>query len=1115
MSEIEQEAIRAKLVEELSKVLCGPYEVDEVLTSNPSDTYLTGILWPKETGFAPDEDEGLDKSAEGRDDDAADAAVPGYRAIRPCSLGITFSVPKGTPVRLTTSSTARYSPEEIAEGETEENYVSTAGDGPVEDAIEPAAIAEVDHEQPGADNTAETADRTYYKWRRKQLDYIFDLSPRTESADWRDNKFKLPDGTEATDPDLELHIRYRVGEDEVTITATLINLAPNETMDDLPIDSNYLFQAGIEASSVEEGQSLQVVPRRMVITADDQDSRSNALIYRDAREFAVGHGISALWPESDNTADWVATTWLPRTVVKSTSFRGHETLDQIRQESVNPFAAAWLGTYENRSDVVESMNAFCDIYENWIADHVVSRTSEFNGLLAQAAAENQSRCEEAADRMRRGVGFLETNDRVWRAFILANQALDAQAHYKSKGDRAGPLIWRPFQLAFILLVIPGIADPKDADRETMDLLWFPTGGGKTEAYLGLTAFSIFYTRLTSKHRREHGGTDVLMRYTLRLLTVQQFQRAAALVTSCESLRLAHVQELGSAPIDLGLYVGDDSTPNKLRKAKEKLEEERGGSRPRSTPRQLLNCPVCNTELSVNDYIVYEEDVRLDITCHSGECEWYGCRLPVHTTDETIFKSPPALLIGTVDKFAQLPRKAELGRIFGLDTPNRPELIIQDELHLISGPLGTVTGLYESAIDLLCSNEDVRPKIIGSTATIGQAEAQVRSLFNRSVLQFPPPGIDASDSFFAVRDDVAPDRLYLGISSAGRSPKFALQAVLGAAMQSIHSEHELGSWTDEDIDPYWTTVAYFNSLRELGGAIVMTLDDVPRTMQFIAGRQGASLRRTQQEPTELSSRIPSSRIPEELNKLNIKLGVDPWSGQPVDAVLASNMISVGVDVPRLGLMVVNGQPKSTAEYIQATSRVGRGIPGLVCTVLNFGRPRDVAHFEHFQNYHAALYRSVEATSVTPWAPRARDKALHAILIAALRQLTPGLRMDEEAREFDRSHPLVKQVVDFLVERSRLASDGVEDSETRDELERVVQRWAARAAEQKAINKKLRYWEVPAPPGRVPPHLMRDAEKMRRSDTPAWPTPNSMREIEPSTAFVLKKFYDAGGSSEGNE
>ncbi|NHA14143.1 helicase-related protein [Thioalkalivibrio sp. XN279] len=1115
MSESEQEVIRSRLVAELSKVLCGPGEPEEILASSPSDTYLTGILWPKETGFGPDEDEGLDKSAEGRDDDAIDAAVPGYRAIRPCSLGLTFSVPKGTPVRLTTASTARYLPEEILSDQPEVEALDVPDEDVADGDVKPPAVADVEQRQPDEDAAEERRARPIYRWRRKQLNYVLDINPRDESKEWKVSRFQLPDGTELTDPDLAVHVRYRVSEEHVTITATLINLAPNETLGGLPLDANYLFQAGVKVINVGDGLPLQVMPRKLLITADDQDSRSNTLIYRDAREFAVGHGVSATWPASEIAADWVATTWLPTAVVKSTSFKGHESLAQMRRRSLNPFAAEWLGKNENRPAVVKAMHEFCDIYERWITGYVASRVGEFDGLLAEAAAYNRSRCDEAAVRMRRGAEALESNDTVWRAFILANQALDAQARYESKGARAGPLVWRPFQLAFILLVIPGIADPQDKDRETMDLLWFPTGGGKTEAYLGLTAFSIFHTRLTSRYRREQGGTDVLMRYTLRLLTVQQFQRAAALITSCESLRLENPEELGTAPIELGLYVGDESTPNKLNKAREKLDEERSGSRPRSTPRQLLNCPLCNTELAVSDYSVHEEDVRLDIKCHSDQCEWYGRRLPIHTTDETIFKSPPALLIGTVDKFAQLPRKAELGRIFGLDTPNRPELIIQDELHLISGPLGTVTGLYESAIDLLCSISGALPKVIGSTATIGQAEAQVLSLFNRSVLQFPPPGIDSSDSFFAVRDDIAPDRLYLGVSSAGRSPKFALQAVFGAAMQSVQSELELGSWSDDDIDPYWTTVAYFNSLRELGGAIVMTLDDVPRTMQFIAGRQGTSVRPMQQEPMELSSRIPSSKIPEELNKLNIKLGGDPWSGEPVDAVLASNMISVGVDVPRLGLMVVNGQPKSTAEYIQATSRVGRGIPGLVCTVLNFGRPRDLAHFEHFQNYHAALYRNVEATSVTPWAPRARDKALHAILIATLRQLTPGLRKDDEAREFNPDHPLVRQVVDFLVERSRLASNGVEESETRDELDRVVQRWAMRAAEQRAIGKKLRYWEAPAPPGRVSPHLMRDAEKMRISDTPAWPTPNSMREIEPSTAFVLKVFHDAAGGSEGDQ
>ena len=1092
--------LRARLIDELSSILLGPREEDEELAANPSDTYLTGVLWPKETNFSPAEDEGMENSADGGDDDAADTSTPGYRAIRPCSLGITFTVPPGTGICLTFDKTARYLWEVIVADENEGVDAAIPSDNSVDDIRDVSA-----DEEPA---------EIRFHWRRKQLNYVLDIAPRTETAHWRTSTFETVNGDEIIDPLVELHIKYRVAEDGVTITATLINLASPEAIGDgdFPPDASCLFQAGIRACAT-DGGSLGIIPRDSVRNADDADSRSNALIYRDAKEFAVGHSVSAIWQEgADGAVAEVSTTWLPQASVKSTSFKGHESLASLRDKDFDPFAAEWLGANENRTAVVASMNEFCNIYGAWIANSVEARIGEFDGVLAQAAKDNKDRCQSAVDRMRRGVRLLADNDIAWRAFTLANQALDIQSRYKSKGDRAGALVWRPFQLAFMLLVIPSIADVDDTDRQTMDLLWFPTGGGKTEAYLGLTAFAIFHKRLTIDYRREHGGTDVLMRYTLRLLTVQQFQRAAALITACDKLRRDFSDELGTAPIDLGLYVGNDSTPNKLADAKEKLEEEVSGARPRSTPRQLLNCPVCGSELLASDYAVNLNDTSMDIVCSSNDCEWQDRPLPIHTVDETIFADPPSLLIGTVDKFAQLPRNKNLGRLFGLDSPCRPGFIIQDELHLISGPLGTITGLYESVIDLLCSIDQNRPKVIGSTATIGQAEAQVRSLFDRNVLQFPPPGIDSSDSFFAVRDDEAPDRLYVGVSSAGRSPKFALQAVLGSAMQSIYAESQTGDWDDETLDPYWTTVAYFNSLRELGGAIVMMLDDVPRTVHFVSRRQGKPSRPLELPPVELSSRISSSEIPEQLNKLNLSLGEDMWQGDPIDVVLASNMISVGVDIPRLGLMIVNGQPKSTAEYIQATSRVGRGLPGLIFTVLNFGRPRDVAHFEHFQGYHSALYRSVEATSVTPWAPRARDKALHAVLIAAIRHLSAKMRDDDAAREFELDDSMVDEVVTYLYERSKSSSNGTEHAGTREDLNRIVQRWARRAAEQRSTGGKLRYWERSAPFGKVAPHLMRDAEKAKRSDTPAWATPNSMREIEPSTAFVLKEFYTAPAEGE---
>jgi hypothetical protein len=244
------------------------------------------------------------------------------------------------------------------------------------------------------------------------------------------------------------------------------------------------------------------------------------------------------------------------------------------------------------------------------------------------------------------------------------------------------------------------------------------------------------------------------------------------------------------------------------------------------------------------------------------------------------------------------------------------------------------------------------------------------------------------------------------------------------------------------------------------------------------------------------------------------GADPFAAESVDSVLSSNMISVGVDIPRLGLMVVNGQPKSTAEYIQATSRVGRRQPGLVITLYNFGRPRDLSHFEHFLDYHGALYRGVEATSVTPWAPRARDKALHAVLIALIRHLVDGLLDDEAAVNFSAGQAGTDMIVDFLVARAKAASGGLESGDTEQDLRNVVRTWMLRAQEYGATNGgRLRYWEKKAPYGNTAPHLMRASEQLRGQNNPAWATPNSMRDVEPSTAFVLKRIPQRGGGNHG--
>jgi len=1069
---------RAGLADLLEQLTLGPLQSGEKIDASPSDTYLTGILWPRGSLADPQDDDAI---VPGEDSDPeGDGGIPGYRAIKPCSIGLSFSVGARVDLVVSLGSTARYRPEEPD--------LSVAKDG----ASEPPSRRQ----------------RPAVAWRHQTLGYRLLLKGDGPAGASSHNEFTGSSDQPVNDSHVTVHVKRRVDADVATWTITLINSAP-ESDDPTLRDSACLFQAQIIVEAAGEGPDRLIRPRRQARSAaPDADTLSNRLIYRKAVEYAAGHSIAVEWDSGvPKGIASVRTSWLPRHVVSATDPRGSGDLGKVLATHPHLLEAEWLGAHGNREQVITALEAFAQSYRNWIDARIETRIGEFreDAELSEAVRVNLERCREASRRLSGGVDCLAGDPAAWEAFRLANQAMDRQSRFPVKGDRAGPLVWRPFQLAYVVMAIPSLVDPRrwPEERECMDLLWFPTGGGKTEAYLGLTAFQILYRRLVSASARKAGGVDVLMRYTLRLLTVQQFQRAAALICACDLMRLEQPGKLGSSPISIGLYVGRDTTPNSMTDAREALHREAAGETPKSTPRQLLTCPVCAAAMQRKQYRPSLTEPRLDITCEATGCPSGGRPLPVLVVDECIYHQPPSLLIGTVDKFAQLPRSPVVGNLFGVSRGLPPGLIIQDELHLISGPLGSMSGLYESAIDILCTRDGIRPKIIGSTATIGRAEQQVRALFDRGVLQFPPPGIDADDSFFAVRQAaVGQDRLYVGIPTAGRSPKFALQAVLAALLEGAQ---KLAQATPEARikDPYWTCVAYFNSLRELGGAHVLVQDDVPRQMVFLARRLASGDPRPllKNPVAELSSRVSSREIPEMLKRLEARVGADPMDEQPEDVVLASNMISVGVDVPRLGLMLVNGQPKSTSEYIQATSRVGRGLPGLVVTLYNFSRPRDLSHFEHFKGYHSALYRAVEATSVTPWAPRARDKALPAVLIGAVRQLIADLMPDEAASQLQSGDPRVIAIIKELVRRCRAGSRGIEDAETAEELRGIVEYWESRAADARATGRKLVYWERKSRFGNASPHLLRSAEEAGDPGSMAWAAPGSMREVEPSAAFVL--------------
>ena len=652
------------------------------------------------------------------------------------------------------------------------------------------------------------------------------------------------------------------------------------------------------------------------------------------------------------------------------------------------------------------------------------------------------------------------------------------------------LVWRPFQLGFFLLTLESVADEKHEDRHIADLLWFPTGGGKTEAYLGLIAFTLFLRRM--RYGESGAGVASFMRYTLRLLTVQQFQRAAAMICACDALRQGDdvprdiKEKLTDIPFSLGLWVGSDTTPNKFKDAKIAMADANAHNR----PNQLKYCPRHIDTLLT--WSVDEANKKIIAKCDNSSCLWHTKPIPIWTVDENIYEQKPSLVIGTIDKFAQIARNKNTIHLFGCNSTFRqPDLIIQDELHLISGPLGTLAGIYEIAIDKLCSNGDVVPKIIASTATIRQASSQIRDLFNRGTCLFPPPILDARNSGFAVEDRTDPGRKYLGITTAGRSAKFALQAAAASLMQAVASD----DISDAVRDDFWTMVTYFNSLRELGGALVLMQDDVGKSITDYASRRKEQVRRIS-DPMELTSRVSSSEIKEYLDQLNIKYNEQG----ACDVVLASNMISVGVDVPRLGTMLVNGQPKGIAEYIQATSRVGRrrgGPGGLVLTVYNNAKCRDRSHFETFSTWHMALYREVEATSVTPFAPRAREKALHAALVIMARHLIPGLNTSvANAKDYQTE---LEDFIEYIVKRVKVI-DPEESQNVEYALQGFLEKWLGSASAYK------QYWNDRA----YNKSLMLSAEKAAelKSRSGAYhgraiPTPNSMRNVEPGSLYILEE------------
>ena len=625
------------------------------------------------------------------------------------------------------------------------------------------------------------------------------------------------------------------------------------------------------------------------------------------------------------------------------------------------------------------------------------------------------------------------------------------------------------------------------DRESADLLWFPTGGGKTEAYLALIAFTVFLRRLRCENG---GGVTAIMRYTLRLLTLQQFERATSLICCCEDIRRSEPL-LGEETISIGLWLGRDATPNTRSECAHSLDQLRAGTELRTqNPVQLRICPWCGSPLTHANYTLDRNDERLVVRCNRTQNCAFAAGLPIHIVDDDIYRYRPTLVIATVYKFASVAWREDACSLFNLDgdaaeTPP-PELIVQDELHLISGPLGTLVGLYEAGIERACTRDGLRPKVVASTATIRSAASQVKALFNRSVCQFPPPGLDARDSFFATQAprSTKATRLYAGLLAPGTSQSTLLIRTYARLLQSVG----VASEQPEVLDPYWTLVGYFNSLRVLGAAQLQVQDDVGNRVSLLANRSGEKPR-VFDERIELTSQESSSAIPEHLKRMEIKLGDS--ARRPLDVIAATNMISVGVDVDRLGLMVVMGQPHATAEYIQSTSRIGRRYPGLVVTLYNSAKSRDRSHYEAFRSYHSALYRQVESSSVTPFSARARDRGLHAVLVALVRILIPDLRANAAASNVDEYRPRIGEIIDEICSRvTDIAPD--EEQSSRTQMNRFLEQWIAASKRGEISYRASKKQDHP---------LLGEAADLGLGTGPPYPTLWSLREVDKESKLFL--------------
>ena len=959
-------------------------------------------------------------------------------------------------------------------------------------------------------------------------------------------------------------------------------------------DTARLYQVGLVVTALDGHAAIFAGhndPDFAMLPPNRDDERLHLeLLYRRTRQYAHGRqcAVDAEVREGEDRAWRLATTCFPAAEVP---------LVEPGNVPGLVLDMTTLGSPElARDELVRALRPLTAGYRAWLDAQQERLAGDGEiGRYAPAGEQALVRAREVAARLDRAIDLLRESGMAREAFRFANQAMALQrvrselvrARMADPSAGVSRLLrelnvpqkrsWRPFQLAFVLLCLPGLTDPvhpdarRGAEDAEVQLLFFPTGGGKTEAYLGLAAYTFAIRRLQGvigeggDARDGTGGVAVLMRYTLRLLTAQQFQRAAALVCACECLRRERIaagdSRWGAAPFRVGLWVGSKVTPNSYEEARRQVADSRQYDRALGGPLQLAACPWCGSPLSGGrDLQTQDQRRRVLLFCSDpeGDCLFSprhspGEGLPVLTVDEEIYRLTPALVIATVDKLAQLPWRGATAPLFGLvdsECPRHgwqnpefdgfcrtrhpasgglpaavpvpamrlrpPDLIIQDELHLIADALGSMVGLYETAVDQLCTRVTdgrvIRPVLVASTATVRRARDQVEQVFARGLAVFPPQALDAGETFFSLTVPASPGtpgRRYRGVLAPGERLKSVEIRVVSALLE--HGQYLLDRYGDA-ADPYLTVVDYFTSTRELAGMRRLVDDDIADRL----ASQQVRTRRRRPNVSELTSRMPSSQIASTLAELERRFDPatdstatleayrhDPEARKkaaerplPLDVLLATSMLQVGVDVQRLGLMVVTGQPKNTAEYIQATSRIGRDRdrPGLVVTIYNWSRPRDLAHLEAFGYDHATFGQRVEGLTTTPFSDRALDRGLTGVLVTAMRHSGMAALHNIAAHTIPLTGPAVEALMDGVRRRAeQVTHDQDQASRVRDALQHRLDSWRGH---RRAVTTGRLGYEV----GADVTGLLQSPDE---GTWDLWSAPRSLREVEPEIVLQLDR------------